>query len=88
MEVASLAGVPGEVTERAKAILKRLEKNDISVSKEKNDTTTMREESASASLSKEVANLLQSLKEIDCDELTPRQALSLLGELVETAKGV
>ena len=88
VEVASLAGVPGEVTERAKAILKRLEKNDISVSKEKNDTTTMREESASASLSKEVANLLQSLKEIDCDELTPRQALSLLGELVETAKGV
>ena len=88
VEVASLAGVPGEVTERAKAILKRLEKKDISSQQEKTDIPVEETEKVTQSLSEEAMKLLRSLKEIDCDELTPRQALTVLSELVETAKEV
>ncbi len=79
VEVAALAGVPEEVTSRAKRILKTLEKNDISgrpVAEEERE-----EEELPASV-----NLLKELKELDVNALTPMQALALLAEWKENCK--
>ena len=75
IEVASLAGVPSNITVRAKQILKGLEKNDI--------TKTMItereyvEEVEEAVLSEVEEILLQT----DVNSITPMQALTLLAGL-------
>ena len=79
VEVAALAGVPEEVTSRAKRILKTLEKNDIAgrpVAEEERE-----EEELPASV-----NLLKELKELDVNALTPMHALALLAEWKENCK--
>jgi len=73
VEVAALAGIPGEVTARAKKILHSLERTDLNgrnlvIS----DAEPEPEETAEEEL------LLRELKEIDLNALTPLQALSLL----------
>jgi len=76
IEVASLAGVPKEVTQRAKSILKALEKNDLLG--EKNifsvEEETLSEERAYSDVEK-------ALLETDINTLSPMQALLLLGDL-------
>lgn len=79
VEVASLAGVPEEVTSRAKAILKRLEKNDLTLRAPRGEET---EEEAA----EKTADLTEELKGIDVNELTPLQALALLFEWKEKIK--
>ncbi len=78
VEVASLAGVPVEVTDRAKSILKTLEKTEArrpalvetSVDEEETDQFDFESE----------------LAEIDVNTLTPLQALTLIGEWKEKIK--
>ena len=81
IEVASLAGVPKEITVRAKGILKTLEKNDIAkgriLSGEENET-----EEEKRSLSETEKLLLET----DVDTLSPMQALLLLSDLKEKVK--
>lgn len=75
IEVARLAGIPGEITRRAKQILKKLEKNDIAHGAiEENN-----EEKSDASLVAIKNQLLQT----DINALSPMQALNLLAELIE-----
>ena len=77
VEVASLAGVPEEVTSRAKKILKKLEKNDVT--KKNAEEADVPEESGEPALASE-------LKELNLDLLTPMQALAILAEWKEKVK--
>ena len=75
IEVASLAGVPKEVTARAKAILKGLEKKDgVKVAAFEEE-----EPMYNASLSE----IKQLLEETDINTLSPMQALMMLADLKE-----
>lgn len=79
IEVARLAGVPAEVTSRAKEILKQLEKSDIarySAAKVEREGDAMPKYSAAE----------QILSETDLNNLTPMQAFNLLSDLVEMVK--
>ena len=79
IEVARLAGIPPVVTQRAKEILKKLEKNDIA------RTAVNAEETAETE--KPYSEIEQILAEIDVNNLTPMQAFNLLADLAEKAKG-
>ncbi len=75
VEVASLAGVPEEVTSRAKVILKELERGEIRREKMPEPTEEPQET--------EEFSLREELRGIDVNALTPMQALALLAELKE-----
>lgn len=77
IEVAALAGVPKEVTVRAKSILKALEKNDLLGEKKKITDMEISIEEEKRPLS-EVEKILA---ETDVNTLSPLQALMLLGDL-------
>lgn len=73
IEVAGLAGVPGEVTARAKSILKKLEKNDLA-------RDHLRSEDAEEE-DREPSEVERMLASVDPDSVSPMQALQLLAEL-------
>ena len=76
IEVASLAGVPANITVRAKQILKGLEKNDITKTMLL-DREYVEEETEEIRLSEVEEILLQT----DVNSITPMQALTLLAGL-------
>ena len=78
IEVASLAGVPKEITQRAKAILRALEKNDIARGKIQIDFPEAEEERE-----REFTEVERILRDTDINTLSPMQALMMLGELKE-----
>ena len=78
VEVASLAGVPEEVTSRAKVILKELERGE----KRREKLPEPTEEPQAT----EEFSLREELRGIDVNTLTPMQALALLAELKEKAQ--
>lgn len=78
IEVARLAGIPQEVTNRAKEILRQLEKKDIA--KAAHPVIEAKQEGGGDAF-------VQELREIDVDNLTPMQAFAKLAELVARAKG-
>lgn len=77
IEVASLAGIPSNITSRAKQILKGLEKSDIT--KTMNVDRSYIEEQEEVTLS-EVEEILA---QTDVNSITPMQALTLLAGLKE-----
>lgn len=79
VEVASLAGVPKEVTERAKKLLKSLEKADVT----KRGAAT---EEISEEPEKERFDANEELKGLDVNGLTPLQALQILSDWSEKLK--
>lgn len=78
VEVASLAGVPAEVTARAKEILKSIESGD----KEFNCAN----DGGADDGIKPVSETEKILSEINMDNLSPMQAFMILGDLVEKVK--
>ena len=82
IEVASLAGVPKEVTTRAKSILKALEKNDIAKGKVQMDF--VEEEVVEEKTLTEVERIIS---EIDLNTMSPMQAFMLLGDLKDKIDG-
>lgn len=78
IEVASLAGVPTEVTDRAKEILKSIECGD-KVFKPMSD-------SGNTSNAKQLSEAERILSEINMDNLSPMQAFLMLSDLVEKVK--
>ncbi len=78
IEVAALAGVPKEVTNRAKGILKALEKNDIARGKLQIELAEEEEKTE-----RELTEVERILAETDINTLSPMQALLLLGDLKE-----
>ncbi len=77
IEVASLAGVPSVVTERAKIILKSVEHGEIGTGVVSDDGEEVKRES-------EVEKII---KEIDMENLSPMQAFMILGDLKDKIKG-
>ena len=75
IEVAALAGVPKEVTARAKLILKALEKNDLLGGKKQ---LVIEEEEPEK---RELTEVEKILAQTDINTLSPMQALLLLGDL-------
>ena len=78
VEVASLAGVPKEITLRAKQILKNLEKNNVNRSEFVFDA-----EEDEVAAERELTEVEQILKDTDVNTLSPMQALLLLSDLKE-----
>ena len=78
IEVASLAGVPAEVTARAKEILKSIESGE----KEFNCAN----DGGADDGIKPVSETEKILSEINMDNLSPMQAFMILGDLVEKVK--
>ena len=79
IEVARLAGIPGEITMRAKQILKKLEKNDIARGAVEED----REERSEV---RELSEAERILLRTDMNNITPMQAFNLLSELSEKVR--
>ena len=97
IQVAKMAGLPEEVTERAKEILKNLEESELRIyeDEEKDSTKAVKD----ISMKKIIPNLFQinlfemndskireELNKVDVNNLTPIQALQKLNELKEALK--
>ncbi len=74
IEVASLAGVPQSVTDRAKKLLKVIEHGGVKVEREPEEEEV------------KVSEVEKILLETDINALSPMQAFMLLGDLVEKVK--
>ena len=77
IEVASLAGVPSAVTDRAKVILKCVENGDLTLS------TDYTDESKEQTQESEVEKIL---KELDLNNMSPMQAFLVLCDLKDKVK--
>ena len=86
IEVARLAGVPVPVVDRAKALLKKLEKNDIARSSVR-DAAEERERETAAETETETKarEIYAALTDCDPDNMTPMQALRFLAALKKKA---
>ena len=81
IEVASLAGLPKEVTTRAKQILIRLEASDIN----KTSLSNVNKEEKTA-VSKYQEEVIHLLKESNIENLSPLEAFGVLQDLIEKVK--
>ena len=79
-EVSSLAGVPKEVTDRAKSLLNVLEKNDLVKNKNKLSNITQETETQPEVKLSEAEKII---KELNINNLTPVQAFGILADLKE-----
>ena len=77
IEVASLAGVPAVVTDRAKVILKSVESGDLTLSYDFTDN---------AEEIKQDSEIERILKELDMNNMSPMQAFMILGDLKDKVK--
>ncbi len=96
IQVANLAGLPEEVVERAKEILKQLDESDINkpFAKKKNrvnDTfqvSMFQPDPAEKGKNKEYKELAENIINIDIENLTPMQSFKLLNDIIEKAKQI
>lgn len=86
IEVAKLAGVPHSVVKRAKVILKELESQSPKTVLPRESNNVVYEEEPQISLSASSgSNVIEQLRQIDVNTLTPIEALQLLYELKKQA---
>jgi DNA mismatch repair protein MutS len=83
IEVASLAGLPKEVTDRAKQILQKLEEADINKAQRNYELEKQENKSVITKYQDEVIRLL---KQSNIENLSPLEAFSILQELIEKVK--
>ncbi len=97
IQVANLAGLPGEVIARAKEILTQLDESDINkpFAKKKKDRITdnfqvslFNEDPVENSKNKNYKELTDSIKNIDINNVTPVKAFTLLNELIDKARHI
>ena len=86
IEVASLAGVPKSVTDRAKAILRKLEKNDLA-KRPQNTGPDDTDSALSEDFATEPSEVEKILAETNVNEITPFDALKLLFDLKNKLNG-
>jgi DNA mismatch repair protein MutS len=87
IEVGRLAGLPEQVLRRARQVLRLLEGGHLVQAKK--EAGSRKQEAVEQLALFEPSKphpVVEKLKEIDVDDLTPRQALDLLGRLVEEAR--
>ncbi|MEG2117209.1 MAG: DNA mismatch repair protein MutS, partial [Clostridia bacterium] len=80
IEVASLAGLPKSVIKEAKKILKELEASDIINTKKQ---LTFEDMGKVDDKSQNYVDIINKIKGIELDEISPRQAQSILEDLKE-----
>lgn len=80
IEVAKLAGVPAVVTEKAKTILKKLEKKDIARNAVSNEEDVFESVDSVPNQKSEVEKILS---ELDMNNVSPMQAFLILSDLVD-----
>ncbi len=97
IQVANLAGLPGEVIARAKEILIQLDESDINkpFAKKKKDRITdnfqvsfFNEDVMENSKNKDYKELADNIKNIDINNITPVKAFTLLNELIDKARHI
>ena len=84
IDVASLAGIPSLVTDRARKILKQLEDADINNSKNKSSQVSINLNHEDVKKS-ENSELIKALKDLDINTISPMEALNMLYSLKEKA---
>lgn len=82
IEVAEIAGVDKSVTERAKSILKKLEKNDFT-----KKGKTQNEELVNTTFETKSTEVERIIKDLDINNLSPMQAFNVLVDLYEKIQG-
>jgi DNA mismatch repair protein MutS len=88
IEVAKLAGVPEPVLQRAKIILKELEAQEqAKLSPHKPGAAPDPQAAGETLVHTQALALVQLLRQLDPDTLTPIEALTQLYELVRQARG-
>jgi DNA mismatch repair protein MutS len=87
IEVGRLAGLPAPVLERARAVLHLLEGGHLVGRRQKAESSQQKtvEQLGLFEIAKPHP-VVEKLKEVDVDDLTPRQALDLLARLIEEAR--
>ena len=78
IEVAKLAGVPGEVIRRARVVLKELERSAVNAARDLSDTAEEPEEAQLALPDLGAEAVLDRLRDTDLNTLTPLEAMNLL----------
>jgi len=83
IHVAELAGIPKSVIDRAKILLKKLEKENkkSSLKPDDRDMPLFQEEDISALEQKKALKIYEKLEGLDLNNISPRQALDLLYQL-------
>ncbi len=79
IEVASFAGVPQSVTDRAKSLLKVIEKGGVRIESEQIDDDEKEPE-------KELSEVEKIIGELDLNSISPMQAFMILSDLAEKVK--
>ena len=88
IQVAKLAGINDEVVERAKAILMGIESGDVAPVRSVATNMDREPDSDQLSLLSVQDNpIIQQLKDLDINVLTPIEAMQVLYDLVKEAKG-
>jgi DNA mismatch repair protein MutS len=89
VEVAKLAGVPEPVIKRAKVILKELEQQEIAKLSATGQAAVLAVDETGYDLSDlQGQALIEEIKTIDVDTLTPIEALTRLYELIKRAREI
>jgi DNA mismatch repair protein MutS len=96
IQVANLAGLPEEVVERAKEILKQLDESDINkpFARRKNrvndafQVSLFEPDTSEKGINKEYKELAENIKSIDIENITPMQSFKLLYDIIERAKKI
>ena len=81
IEVAQLAGMPEEVTQRAKSILSRIEKTDINKNVFNNEDLSIQEKQAK--ISKKALEIFYQIKNLNINTISPIVAFDILNNLCE-----
>lgn len=91
IEVAKLAGVPKAVVDRAKKVLREIEESGIAMVKPRDNAVDNFTEDSDMQVSFEDGSsneIIDKLKKIDVNTLTPIEAMSVLYELTKSAKEI
>lgn len=86
VEVAKLAGIPDIVIQRAKQILKELEKNGKTTVVQKSRRKQSLEEPQQIILDQTVSPIISRLKSLDINKLTPMESMNVLFELIKLSQ--
>lgn len=84
IEVAKLAGVPDKVVKRAKQVLQQLESGGVTVSKQRPQRNE--EEPIQFTMLTKDSEVIERLKSLDVNTLTPIESMNLLFELTRLLK--
>ena len=89
IEVAKLAGVPKPVVERAKKVLKELEESGLVLVRDREPSTAIEPDAGQISFGQNSSNeIVEKLKVLDVNTLTPIEAMGVLYELTKSAKEI